>query len=49
MKVHYLKNEDASLYACQIDEIIEAGNAVVLIRILGKRPIKTDTIIALTA
>ena len=29
MEVHYLKNEDTSLYACQISEIIEAGNAVV--------------------
>ncbi len=27
--VHYLKNEDMSLYACQINEIIAAGNAVV--------------------
>ncbi len=29
MAVHDLENEDTSLYACQIDEIIEAGNAVV--------------------
>ena len=29
MQVHYLKNEDTSVYTCQIDEIIEAGNAVV--------------------
>lgn len=29
MEVHDLKNENTSLYACQIDEIIKAGNAVV--------------------
>ena len=29
MEVHDLENEDTSPNACQIDEIIEAGNAVV--------------------
>lgn len=29
MEVHDLENEDKSPNACQIDEIIEAGNAVV--------------------
>ena len=29
MEVHDLDNEDTSPSACQIDEIIEAGNAVV--------------------
>jgi len=29
MEVHDLKDEDTSPNACQIDEIIEAGNAVV--------------------